>query len=357
MTRKTRIAVLFGGRSAEHEVSLLSAANVVKAIDKARFEIVPIGIGRDGRWRLVELDGDALPPQVPAEGADIALLPGGKGRMVAVAAGGDAVALPPVDVVFPALHGPFGEDGSVQGYAEVADVAYVGCGVLASAAAMDKDVTKRLLREAGVAVARAVTLRRGEAVSFDAVAAELGAPFFVKPARQGSSVGVGKVRDAGSFEAALKEAFRHDDKVLVEEFVEAREIECAVLERVDGGLTVSRPGEIITAAKHGFYSYEAKYIDADGAIVRAPADVPAEVGEAARTMAASGFRALGCEAMARVDFFLKPDMSLVLNEINTIPGFTNISMYAKALAVDGMPYGALIEALIEHALKRHAARG
>lgn len=356
MTRKTRIAVLFGGRSAEHEVSLLSAANVVKAIDRARFEIVPIGIGRDGRWRLAELDGDALPPQAPAEGADIALLPGGKGRMVAVAAGGDAVALPPVDVVFPVLHGPFGEDGSVQGYAEVADVAYVGCGVLASAAAMDKDVTKRLLREAGVAVARAVTLRRGEAVSFDAVAAELGAPFFVKPARQGSSVGVGKVRDAGSFEVALKEAFRHDDKVLVEEFVEAREIECAVLERADGSLTVSRPGEIITAAKHGFYSYEAKYIDADGAIVRAPADVPAEVGEAARAMAASGFRALGCEGMARVDFFLRPDMSLVLNEINTIPGFTNISMYAKALASDGMAYGALIEALIEHALKRHAAR-
>lgn len=356
MTRKTRVAVLFGGRSAEHEVSLLSAANVVKAIDKARFEIVPIGIGRDGRWRLVELDGDVLPAQVPSEGADIALLPGGKGRMVAVAAGGDAVALPPVDVVFPVLHGPFGEDGSVQGHAEVADVAYVGCGVLASAVAMDKDVAKRLLREAGVAVARAVTLRHGETASFDAIAAELGVPFFVKPARQGSSVGVGKVRDAVSFEAALKEAFRHDDKVLAEEFVEAREVECAVLEKADGSLTVSRPGEIITAATHGFYSYEAKYIDADGAIVRAPADVPVEVVDAARVMAANAFRALGCEGMARVDFFLKPDTSLVLNEINTIPGFTNISMYAKALAADGMPYDKLIEALIEHALKRHAAR-
>jgi D-alanine-D-alanine ligase len=356
MTKKTRVAVLFGGRSAEHDVSILSAANVVKAIDRTRFEVVPIAIDRSGKWRLIELDDGALPRQVPTSGPEIALIPGGRGRLVAISPTGTEADLPPVDVVFPVLHGPFGEDGSVQGYAEIADVAYVGCGILASAAAMDKDVAKRLLREAGIAVARSVTLRRGEAVIFGEVASELGVPFFVKPARQGSSVGVGKVRDSGSFDAALKEAFRYDDKVLAEEFVDAREIECAVLEGSDGRLTVSRPGEIITAERHGFYSYEAKYVDAHGAIVRAPADVPAEVGEAARAMAASGFRALGCEGMARVDFFLRPDMSLVLNEINTIPGFTDISMYAKALAADGMAYGALIEALLEHALKRHADR-
>ncbi|RUX95224.1 MULTISPECIES: D-alanine--D-alanine ligase family protein [unclassified Mesorhizobium] len=355
MTGKTRVAILYGGRSAEHDVSRLSAANVLKAIDRTRYDIVPIAISRNGRWLLQQssvADGAGAPAS--EDGMEVALLPGGKGRLVAVSR--DGTQPDPVDVVFPVLHGPFGEDGSVQGYAEVADVAYVGCGILASAAAMDKDAAKRLMREAGLAVARSLTLRRGEPVSFKEVAAKLGLPVFVKPARQGSSFGVSKATDSAGFTAAVEAAFQHDSKVLVEEFVEGREIEFSVLERADGTLTVSLPGEIIPAGKHGFYTYEAKYLDADGAVVKVPADVPAAVADRAREMARQAFQALGCEAMARVDFFLRADGSLLVNEANTIPGFTDISMYAKALAASGIGYSQTIDVLIEHALARHAAR-
>ncbi|WP_136621483.1 MULTISPECIES: D-alanine--D-alanine ligase family protein [Mesorhizobium] len=355
MTGKTRVAILYGGRSAEHDVSRLSAANVLKAIDRTRYDIVPIAISRSGRWLLQQsAAGDGAGAPASEDGIEVALLPGGKGRLVAVSR--DGTQPDPVDVVFPVLHGPFGEDGSVQGYAEVADVAYVGCGILASAAAMDKDVAKRLMREAGLAVARSLTLRRGEPVSFEDVAAKLGLPVFVKPARQGSSFGVSKATDRAGFTAAVEAAFQHDSKVLVEEFVEGREIEFSVLERADGSLTVSLPGEIIPAGKHGFYTYEAKYLDADGAVVKVPADVPEAVADRAREMARQAFQALGCEAMARVDFFLRADGSLLVNEVNTIPGFTDISMYAKALAASGIGYSQTIDVLIEHALARHAAR-
>ncbi|MFD2052858.1 D-alanine--D-alanine ligase family protein [Mesorhizobium calcicola] len=355
MTEKTRVAILYGGRSAEHDVSRLSAANVLKAIDRTRYEIVPIAISRSGRWLLQRsAASDAAGAPVSEDGVEVALLPAGKGRLVAVAR--DGTQPDPVDVVFPVLHGPFGEDGSVQGYAEVADVAYVGCGILASAAAMDKDVAKRLMREAGLAVARSVTLRRDEPMSFDDVRARLGLPVFVKPARQGSSFGVSKVTDGAGFATAVEAAFQHDNKALVEEFVDGREIECSVLQRADGTLTVSLPGEIIPAGKHGFYTYEAKYLDADGAVVRVPADVPAAVADRVRDMARQAFQALGCEAMARVDFFLRADGSLLVNEVNTIPGFTDISMYAKALAASGIGYSQTIDVLIEHALARHAAR-
>ena len=356
MTEKTRVAILYGGRSAEHDVSRLSAANVLKAIDRTRYDIVPIAISRNGRWLLQQSAvGDGAGAPASEDGMEVALLPGGKGRLVAVSRDGTQPALPPVDVVFPVLHGPFGEDGSVQGYAEVADVAYVGCGILASAAAMDKDAAKRLMREAGLAVARSLTLRGGEPVSFEDVAAKLGLPVFVKPARQGSSFGVSKATDSAGFTAAVEAAFQHDSKVLVEEFVEGREIEFSVLERADGTLTVSLPGEIIPAGKHGFYTYEAKYLDADGAVVKVPADVPTAVADKAREMARQAFQALGCEAMARVDFFLRADGSLLVNEVNTIPGFTDISMYAKALAASGIGYSQTIDVLIEHALARHAA--
>ncbi|QIG50502.1 D-alanine--D-alanine ligase [Nordella sp. HKS 07] len=354
MTKKIRVAMLYGGRSAEHDVSILSAANAVKAMDRARYEIVPIAIDRSGVWRLTELEDGALPREDASKGIEVALLPGGRGRLVTLSADGKTSELPSVDVVFPVLHGPFGEDGSVQGYAEVADVAYVGSGVFASATAMDKEFAKKLLAATGLPVARALTLRRDEPVTFDTIAAGLGLPFFLKPARQGSSVGVGKVTDRASFARCRDEAFRHDDKLLAEEFIEAREIECAVLEDAKGVLTVSLPGEIIPAEKHGFYTYEAKYIDADGAVVRAPADVPAAVAEEARRLAEAAFRALGCEGLARVDFFLRRDGSLILNEVNTIPGFTNISMYAKALAASGVSYAEAIDVLIAHALARHA---
>lgn len=355
---KTRVAILYGGRSAEHEVSRLSAANVLKAIDRTRYEVVPIAISREGSWLLQSSSeaGDGAGAPVAEDGVEVALLPGGKGRLVAAARDGAQPDPAPVDVVFPVLHGPFGEDGSVQGYAEVADVAYVGCGILASAAAMDKEIAKRLMREAGLAVARSVTVHRGDAVSFQEIAGALGLPFFAKPARQGSSFGVSKVNDRDGFDGAVETALRYDDKALIEEFVDGREIECSVLQRADGSLTVSLPGEIIPAGKHGFYTYEAKYLDADGAVVKVPADVPATVAERAREMAGQAFRALGCEAMARVDFFLRADGSLLVNEVNTLPGFTDISMYAKALAAIGIGYAEIIDALIEHALARHGRR-
>ncbi|MBA8877179.1 D-alanine--D-alanine ligase family protein [Phyllobacterium myrsinacearum] len=352
MTSKRRVAVLFGGRSAEHEVSLLSASNVVAAIDTSKYDVVPIAITRTGQWLLVELEVGGLPKAVPATGPEISLLPGGKGRLLVIPASGAPYELPRVDVVFPVLHGLYGEDGSVQGLAEVADVAYVGCGVLGSATAMDKDIAKRLLKEAGLSVARGVTIQFGETARFNDIVSNLGTPVFVKPARQGSSVGVGKADTAETFDAAIKEAFKHDRKVIVEEFVQAREIEFGVLEHSDGSLTVSVPGEIAPAASHGFYTYEAKYIDADGAALSIPANLPAPVKEQLQEMAGRAFRALGCEGMARVDFFLRPDMSAVVNEVNTIPGFTNISMYPKTLGASGIPYPELVDRLIQHALHR-----
>jgi D-alanine-D-alanine ligase len=334
----------------------MSARNVVRAIDAARYEIVPIGVTRRGEWLLAELDNGDLPRSVPERGTRLSLLPGGRGRLMALPEHGPALELPAVDVLFPVLHGVFGEDGSVQGYAEVADVPFVGCGVLGSAAAMDKDIAKRLLSAAGLAVARSHTARRGEETSFGDVSGTLGLPLFVKPARQGSSVGVGKARTADEFGAALSNAFAHDDKVLIEEFVEGREIECGVLERADGSLAVSVPGEIIPAESHGFYSYEAKYIDADGAALAIPAELPAMLVAAVQDMSRRAFRALACEGMARVDFFMRRDLSVFVNEVNTIPGFTNISMYPKTFAASGIDYSELIERLIEHALARAGRR-
>ncbi|MDH4987651.1 D-alanine--D-alanine ligase [Aminobacter anthyllidis] len=353
MTTKPRIAVLFGGRSSEHDVSLMSASNVVKAIDVSRYEVVPVGVARDGRWFLAELDRDgALPKAVPVGGTEVALVPGGKGRLVALPAGETPFELPRVDVLFPVLHGPFGEDGAVQGLAEVADIPYVGSGVLGSANAMDKDVAKRLMKQAGVPVARGVTVHFGDRPSFDAIKAELGLPVFVKPARQGSSVGVSKAETAEQLDTALTEAFKYDRKVLIEEFVAGREVEFAVLEAPDGQLSVSVPGEIAPAASHGFYTYEAKYIDADGAALRIPAELPEAATARLQDVARSAFLALGCESMARVDFFVLADGSALVNEVNTIPGFTNISMYPKTMAASGVSYPDLVGRLIEHAVAR-----
>lgn len=320
----------------------MSAANVMNAIDRSRYDVFPVKIERDGRWFL-QRGGDESPDE-------IALRPGGDGALVG------AADLPRIDVLFPVLHGPFGEDGTVQGAAETAGVPYVGAGVLGSALCMDKDMTKRLLTAAGIPVARSLTFAHGETLPFETVAARLGKPVFVKPARQGSSFGVGKAADPESFQAAIAEAFRHDDKLLVEEFVAGREIECAVLERPDGALLVSDPGEIITSATHAFYTYQAKYFDAAGAIVKTPAEVSAHVAFESRRLAEKAFRTLDCAGMARVDFFLRPDSSLLLNEVNTLPGFTNSSMYAKALAAGGMPYERTVDTLIETALARHASR-
>lgn len=351
MAIKIRVGVLYGGRSAEHDVSVMSARNVFAAIDRDRFDVVPIAVTKTGRWLLVDPTRAGEP--IGDEGASAALAPGGKGQLIV----GSGSTPEPIDVLFPVLHGPFGEDGSVQGYAEVADVAYVGCGVFGSAAAMDKGMAKRLLGAAGIPVARARRIERGVTVTFDELVAELGSPVFLKPASQGSSFGVSKAGGNGAnYDTALENAFRYDDVVLAEEFMDAREIECAVLEKADGTILVSDPGEIVTAKHHDFYSYEAKYIDANGALVKAPADVPPETAVRSRNMAAAAFKALGGSGMARVDFFLKSDGSLFINEVNTIPGFTNISMYAKALAANGIAYTDVISMLIDTALVRYKRR-
>lgn len=349
---RLRIAVLFGGRSAEHEVSVMSATNVMRALDPARYDAVPVFVTRDGRWLKSRFEDGGL--SQPERGTELVLVPGGRGRMLALRADGTVRDLDTIDLVFPVLHGPHGEDGSVQGAAEVARVPLVGCGILGSAAALDKDIAKRLLRAAGVPTARAVVIRPGDGPAFAEIERALGLPVFVKPARQGSSVGVSKVAGAADYDAALAEGFRHDGKLLAEEFVEGREVECSVLEAADGSLTVSRPGEIVPAASHGFYSYDAKYVDADGAALKVPAELPEETEAAIRATAAEAFRAVGCDGMARVDFFLKPDGRFLVNEVNTIPGFTDISMYPKAMAASGIGYAELIDRLVAHGLARGA---
>jgi len=347
---RLRIAVLFGGRSAEHEVSILSATNVMGALNPERYDAVPVFITREGQWLLSSFEDGAL--ATPSSGTEVCLVPGGRGRMLAMSAHGAPHELRGIDILFPVLHGPHGEDGSVQGVAEVARVPLAGCGILGSAAALDKDIAKRLLRAAGLPVARAVTIHEGAAPPLAALESELGLPLFIKPARQGSSVGVAKVHASQEFAPALAEGFRHDRTLLAEEFVHGREIEFSVLEAADGNLLVSRPGEIVPAESHGFYNYDAKYIDENGAALKVPADLPAEVEAEMRDMAAKAFRAVGCDGMARVDFFLTQDMRFVVNEINTIPGFTDISMYSKAMAASGVSYAEIIDRLVDHGMAR-----
>jgi D-alanine-D-alanine ligase len=354
MVERLRVALLFGGRSAEHDVSVMSAANVFRALDPARYETVPIGITRSGVWLLCSAEGGKFPTAVPEAGPRVSLVPGGSGRLAILPErdGGPPDITRTVDVLFPVLHGPFGEDGTVQGAAEIAGVAYVGSGVLGSAVAMDKDVAKRLMRDGGLPIARFLSFIRGETPSFEAVASELGRPVFVKPARLGSSVGISKAGTAEEFDRAVAEAFRHDRKILVEEFVRGREIECGVLEGEDGSLTASLPGEIVPSNRHDFYTYEAKYLDQQGAAVKVPADLAPAISEKVRNLSIEAFRALGCEGLARVDFFLREDGKLMVNEVNTLPGFTNISMYPKVFEAMGMSYSELVDRLIRHALAR-----
>lgn len=352
---RLRIAVLFGGRSSEHDVSVMSATNVMAALAPAKYDAVPIFVTRDGRWLESRFDGKALAK--PDSGTELALVPGGCGRMLAIGPDGRISEAAKIDALFPVLHGLYGEDGSAQGLAEVARVPLVGCGILGSATALDKVITKRLLRAAGIPVAREAVLHAGEAADFKALERELGLPLFIKPARQGSSVGVRKVSGSQEFQPALNEAFSYDSSLLAEEFIRGREIEFAVLEDASGGLFVSRPGEIVPAESHGFYSYDAKYIDAAGAALKVPAELPPVVEAAMRDTAARAFRALGCDGMARVDFFLMADGRFLVNEVNTIPGFTNISMYPKAMGASGVGYAELIDRLIAHGLARASAAG
>jgi D-alanine-D-alanine ligase len=344
------VGLLFGGRSAEHDVSLMSARFVFEALTGAGYRVVLIGIGKDGKWRLCR-GANTVPAAVPGSGGAVTLAPGCGGRLLELEPSGEP-APPMLDAVFPVLHGPFGEDGTVQGLLEVADLPYVGAGVLGSAVAMDKDVAKRLLREAGLPIARFIACGVADQPDFAAACAALGgAPLFVKPARLGSSVGVSKADDAATFAAALALARRYDDKVLIEEFVPAREIECAVLD-TETGPFASVPGEIVPAAeRHGFYDYAAKYLDAAGAALVLPADLTPETAARVRDLAVQVFRVLGCAGMARIDFFLHKSTGAVLvNEANTLPGFTAISMYPKLMAASGVAGPALVTRLVEQAV-------
>ncbi|PYE29876.1 D-alanine--D-alanine ligase [Rhizobium sp. PP-F2F-G38] len=347
---KIRIAVIYGGRSAEHNVSVLSATNVMNALAPEKYDAIPIFVTREGQWLLSVFESGTL--ATPSIGTEVCFIPGGYGRIIALPVDRAAYELPKIDILFPVLHGLHGEDGAVQGLAEVACVPLAGCGIPGSANALDKDIAKRLFDEAGVPAARSITIHHGAAPTFGELARTLGLPMFVKPARQGSSVGVSKVSNNADYEAALSEGFRHDRKLLAEEFIQGREIECAVLENTDGSLFVSRTGEIIPAESHGFYTYDAKYIDSNGAALRVPAELPHGVEEKIRAYAAIAFRALGCDSMSRADFFVTEDMRILVNELNTIPGFTDISMYSKVMAASGVSYTETIDRLVAHGLAR-----
>lgn len=351
---KTRIGILFGGKSAEHEVSIQSAANVVTALDKERFEPVLIFIDKEGVWRYV--------PSIEAASTgahETSVQPDGR-LIISLGSKTEPTdnrndILQRVDVVFPVLHGPMGEDGSIQGMFELLNVPYVGSGILGSAVGMDKEVMKRLLRDAGIPIARFKTVTAESLVTLkgDEIVNELGLPLFVKPANMGSSVGVSKVDDVASLTTAVIEAFKFDTKVLIEEAIVGSEIECAVIGNAHPkasaiGRIAPRPGD--------FYSYEAKYIDEDGALLEIPAQISDAAREHAQAIALKTYQALNCEGMTRVDMFLCEDDSIVVNEVNTIPGFTKISMYPKLWEVSGVGYTELITRLIELATERFETR-
>jgi D-alanine-D-alanine ligase len=355
--RKIRVGLIFGGKSAEHEVSLQSARNIVDALDKDRFDVSLIGIDKQGQWHLAELDGFLLNADDPARiafnrsGRSLALIPGVEAQQLRPLQ--QTQALEQIDVVFPIVHGTLGEDGSLQGLLRMANLPFVGAGVLGSAVAMDKDVTKRLLRDAGLDVAPFACFNRHSArnADFDALVAQLGLPLFVKPANQGSSVGVSKVRDRAQFETALAQALSFDHKVLVEAAISGREIECAVLGNEQPQASVC--GEVVVHDE--FYSYDTKYISETGAEVVVPAAIDAATQARIQDVALRAYAALDCAGMARVDVFLTAEGRIVVNEVNTLPGFTRISMYPKLWQASGLSYRELITRLIELALQRHAA--
>jgi D-alanine-D-alanine ligase len=358
MAGRVRVAVVFGGRSGEHAISCVSAGSVLANLDRERFDVVPVGITRDGAWvvgaddpRELTIDERALPsvdasrpalalPGDPTRGGLLVLDPERAGEVFAG-----------VDVVFPVLHGPNGEDGTIQGLLELAAVPYVGAGVLASAAGMDKEFTKKLLAADGLPVGDHVVLRPGVAALTPDERDRLGLPVFVKPARAGSSLGITRVTAWDDLDAAIAAARAHDPKVLVEAAIVGREVECAVLEFPDGAVRSSVPAEIRIVGDAAFYDFDAKYLD-DVCEFDIPAKLDDDVAERLREMAVAAFRALDGQGLARVDFFVGPDGAITVNEINTMPGFTPISLYPRAWAVTGIDYPTLLTTLIETALAR-----
>jgi D-alanine-D-alanine ligase len=365
---RIRVGVIFGGRSSEHEISLRSALSIMSAMDPARYDVVPIGIARDGRWYLYENAIGMLRDAVEQVGelssvdaAPVGLLPQpGANLLVNVNGNGAALlANSGLEVVFPVLHGPFGEDGTVQGLLELAGIAYVGAGVLGSAVGMDKEMQKRLFRDAGVPVVRFSSLEhceyRRQPASAARLADEIGYPVFVKPNALGSSIGIAKVKGPRDLSAALEKAFQYDRKVLIEAACEGREFECSVLGNDDP--EASLPGEVTVEHGHDFYSYDSKYLDPKGASFKIPAELAQNISQRIRDLSVAAFKALSLRGMARVDFLANRDLSeIYVGEVNTIPGFTSISMYPKLWEVSGLPLPKLIDRLIELALEDHRER-
>jgi D-alanine-D-alanine ligase len=362
VTNRIKVAVLFGGRSNEHSVSCVSAGSVLRNLDPERFEAVPIGITPEGTWVLGASDPHALTikdrmlPTVDGSGSALALTadPTRHGALVAVGKGEAGAVLASVDVVFPVLHGAYGEDGTIQGLLELADIPYVGPGVLASAAGMDKEFTKKLLAAEGLPIGHQVVLRPGTATLTSEQRDELGLPVFVKPARGGSSIGISRVTSWEDLETAVADARKHDPKVIVEAAVVGREVECGVLEFPDGRIEASVVAEIRMPDTSGdggaFYDFDTKYLD-DVCEFDVPAILDEGVSDRIRALAVEAFVALDCQGLARVDFFVTPD-GPVINEINTMPGFTSISMYPRMWDAAGIDYTTLVSTLIDTALAR-----
>ena len=363
---RPRVAVVFGGRSSEHAISCVTAGSVLKAIDPERYDVVPVGITADGRWVLESGDPERLAltsadrlPEVDASRATVALSnETGSSRLVVHEPTSVPRTLGEVDVVFPLLHGPWGEDGTIQGLLEMAGVRYVGAGVLASAVGMDKHYMKVVFQAHGLPVLpyAVITPRQWEtdpAASREAVGS-LGYPVFVKPCRGGSSIGISKVHDASELDEAVEEARRHDPKVIVEAAaVGGREVECGVIEGTGNKAPqASVVAEVVIDSTHEFYDFAAKYLPEEHTELRVPADLPEHVSKRVQELSVQAFEALSCEGLARVDFFLLPDDRLVINELNTMPGFTPTSMFPRMWAASGLDYPSLVDRLLQLALQR-----
>ncbi len=353
MTDKKHVIILFGGKSAEHEVSMQSAKNIYEAIDKNKYVVTLIGVDRDGKWYLNnaqvlldESDPDWI--KINNSNTKLSLIPGDDSRKIVDLNNNHS--LEKIDVVFPVMHGPFGEDGTIQGLLKLAGIPFVGAGVLGSAVGMDKDAMKRLLKEADIPIAKFLVFKKHQKHewNYDKISTILGSPFFVKPANLGSSVGIHKIHNISEYGKFVEDAFRFDTKLIFEEAVVGREIECSVLGNENPIASVS--GEV--KAQHEFYDYDAKYIDDEGAMMQIPADLSPTTVKRIQELAIDTFQTLECSGMARVDFFLKDNGEILVNELNSIPGFTKISMYPKLWEASGISYTELIDKLIELAIEK-----
>lgn len=350
---KRKVALIFGGRSSEHEISLRSIKNVFEALDKAKYEPYLIGISKEGSWfhvpdfetlnKMTSLKDKTRPSSLQPCSL---VCRDSKPQFFLL----EKNLSFHVDVAFPVLHGTFGEDGTIQGLFKMMNLPFVGCGVLACSVGMDKDIMKRLLDQAGIKNAPSLLLTKKSLFSYSQIIQKLGSPFFIKPANSGSSVGVFKIKSEGDFHEKLPQAFKYDEKVLAEKAIEGREIECSVMGLNDEP-RASLPGEIIV--QHEFYSYEAKYLDANGAKIQIPAHLTPEIQNQIQNIAIKTYQALSCDGLSRVDFFIEKSGDIYVNEINTIPGFTNISMYPKMWEATGISYSSLISELIELAIKKY----